>query len=110
LKGEINREETVSGREFRLEVEDDSRADEGVPPVSRGERGRGTGSGFLVSRPWAVSGTGPIWFPLAFFYFFVLFLFLFSVFYFFITFAFVIQKASNQFVNFSKIPSNSPEL
>jgi hypothetical protein len=29
---------------------------------------------------------------------------------FFITFAFVIQKTSNQFVNFSKIPSNSPEL
>jgi hypothetical protein len=48
--------------------------------------------------------------PKAFLYIFFFSSFLFFFLYLFITFAFVVQKTSNQFVNFSKIPSNSPEL
>jgi hypothetical protein len=83
----------------------------GVPPVSEIERGEGgTGSVFWLDGPWAPF---PIWaegFPEVRFIFFFLFsFFLFYFLYFFITFAFDTQMTSNQFVKFSKIPSNIPE-
>jgi hypothetical protein len=77
LKRRIYGEETVSG----INSVQGRRTWLVGPVCQRGERGRGTGSGFLVSRPWAVSGTGPIRFPLAFFYFYFFFSLFFSVFF-----------------------------
>jgi hypothetical protein len=105
-RGVIGGGDSVSGEIFGLEVRDDSR----VPHVGEGEREQrvpvrdelaGRGLIPLLGRfgsPWPSS-------IFLFFSIFFFFCFLISI----ITFAFVTQMTSNQFVKFSKIPSNIPE-